>query len=222
MLNSSKEVIFRRENSDQHMLFDDIVRQDQYYDDLGKLRHRLHKSTPNIQSIVLTDMDRSKMNKIYERKLDRELSGPRGLNWQYKHELQRLESDQRHLKRFSVDLAKMSLLPSISQSSSFHRNHTPRLSAIIEETPSLPIIETAKIRQRCSLPVSSNQIKPTQQRSSMSKINFSNEHSHSVCKQYLQQVVAKTSDDRSYFQQHAYLINQQKRMIEQKLKEFLH
>ncbi|CAF1500515.1 unnamed protein product, partial [Adineta steineri] len=77
MLNSSKEVIFRRENSDQHMLFDDIVRQDQYYDDLGKVRHRLHKSTPNIQSIVLTDMDRSKMNKIYERKLDRELTGPR-------------------------------------------------------------------------------------------------------------------------------------------------
>jgi hypothetical protein len=47
-------------------------------------------------------------------------------------------------------------------------------------------------------------------------------HYHRLRRNSFQQNIAKTSDDRPYLQQHAQIINQEKRLIEQKLKEFLH
>ncbi len=115
----------------------------------------------------------------------------------------------------------MTCLPSISQSPLFYRHHTPRLSSIAEENSSLPIIDKPESVRRQVLSVSPsrtslNQIKPIRKKSS------NNEHSHSLSKQSLQRVIAKTSDDHRFLQQHTHMINQQNRFIEQKLKEFFH
>jgi len=56
----------------------------------------------------------------------------------------------------------------------------------------------------------------------MIKTNPYNEQSFALSKPSFQQVIAKTSDDRLYHQYHAHIINQQKRLVEQKLKQFLH
>jgi hypothetical protein len=67
-----------------------------------------------------------------------------------------------------------------------------------------------------------NQIIPIQKRSLIGKRNSNIENHQRLRRNSFQHDIAKTSDDRSYFQQHAQTINQEKRLIEQKLKEFLH
>jgi len=67
-----------------------------------------------------------------------------------------------------------------------------------------------------------NNLIPIQKRSSIIKTNTHNEQFHSILKPSFQQVIAKTSDDRLYRQHHAHIINQQRRLVEQKLKQFLH
>ena len=37
-----------------------------------------------MQQVIHVDMKRVKINKIYERKLEQDVTGPRGLNWQHK------------------------------------------------------------------------------------------------------------------------------------------
>jgi len=37
-----------------------------------------------MQQVIHMDMKRANTNKVYERKLSRELTGPRGLNWRCK------------------------------------------------------------------------------------------------------------------------------------------
>ena len=118
-------------------------------------------------------------------------------------------------------------LPSIGQLSLFYRNQEHRLPSIIEEYSSLPKIERSQPSPRHSLtinspPSSSRHTKPVQTQSSMSKINSDAKYSHLLWKQSFQQVIAQTSDDRPYLQNHARLINQEKRSVERKLKDFFH
>jgi hypothetical protein len=99
-----------------------------------------------------------------------------------------------------------------------------RLSSIPEENSYLPMIEKRKsVVARSSINTNRTFLKhfiPIQKRSAMIKTNPYNEQSYSLPKYSLQQLIAQTSDDRSYLQQHAHTINQQKRLIEQKLKKF--
>jgi len=92
-LHSLPKIIIKKENIGleeyqhqkyQYNLFNNNVKRDQFYDDLVKIRDRLEKTAPNMQQVIDMDMKRVRTNQIYERKLSRELTGPRGLNWQYK------------------------------------------------------------------------------------------------------------------------------------------
>jgi hypothetical protein len=68
----------------RHMICNDMVRHRQYYEDVGKLKDRLQKTVPNIRQVMLKDMARMKTNQVYERILNHDLTGSRGLNLQYK------------------------------------------------------------------------------------------------------------------------------------------
>ena len=90
-LNSPAKIIIKKENIGlhehqhqkyQYNLFNNNEKRNQYYEDLTKVKDRLGKVPPNMQQVVHMDMKRANTNKIYERKLTRDLTGPRGLNWQ--------------------------------------------------------------------------------------------------------------------------------------------
>jgi hypothetical protein len=92
-LRSSSKIIIKKENiglnrhqhqNYQYSLFTNNAKRDQFYEDLYKVKSRSEKKSPNMQQVIHMDMKRVKTNKVYERKLTRELTGPRGLNWQYK------------------------------------------------------------------------------------------------------------------------------------------
>jgi hypothetical protein len=68
----------------RHMICNDMVRHVQYYKDVGKFKDRLQKTAPNIRQVMVKDMARMKTNKVYERILNRDLTGSRGLSLQYK------------------------------------------------------------------------------------------------------------------------------------------
>ncbi len=148
----------------------------------------------------------------------------------FRQELQRLQSDERGVERDLIrlnrDLAKISSLHSIIRSPrSMPTDQISRLSSIPEENSYLPMIEKRKSVVARSSSINSNRtflkhFIPIQKRSAMIKTNPYNEQSYSLPKYSLQQLIAKTSDDRAYLQQHAHTINQQKRLIEQKLKKF--
>src|SRR5689334_15820579 len=104
----------------------------------------------------------------------------------------------------------MSLIHSINRSPSLSRNPTSRLPSITEENSSLPLIEKPKSVVGRSLSIKSNRtlmnhLIPIQKRSSMIKTNPYNEQSHSLPKHTFQRIIAKTTDDRLYFQQHSYI-----------------
>ncbi len=133
----------------------------------------------------------------------------------FRQELQRLRSDERgverELQRLNRDLGKLSILPSISRSPSIPQ--TSRLSIITEENFSTPIFDKPKIILRNSSNINSHRnLVPIKKQSSMSK-------PRSLPKPSIQRLIAKTSDDR---QQHADIIEQQKRLVELRLKQFLH
>ncbi|CAF3391406.1 unnamed protein product [Rotaria sp. Silwood1] len=88
---------------------------------------------------------------------------------------------------------------------------------IMEKPTSVPRYSSLINRSQ----ISRNHIIPIKERSSINKINSNYQHDRWLRKYSFQQNIAKTSDDRFYLQQHAHSINQQKRLIEQKLKEFL-
>ena len=93
VLNSPAQIIIKKENIGlheyqhqryQYSLFNNNDKRDKFYEDLTKVKDRLEKSAPNMQQVVYMDMKRAEVNKVYERKLRRELTGSRGLNCQYK------------------------------------------------------------------------------------------------------------------------------------------
>jgi hypothetical protein len=92
-LNSPVRIIIKKENIGlhehqhqryQYNLFNNNEKRDQIYDDLSKMKDRLEKAPPNMQQVIQLDIKRTNTNKIYERKLIHDLTGPKGLNWQYK------------------------------------------------------------------------------------------------------------------------------------------
>jgi hypothetical protein len=92
-LNSPQKIIIKKENIGleqhqhqqyQYKLFNNNGAHNKYYEDLTKVKDRLEKAVPNMQQIIHIDMKRVKTNKVYERKLNYDLTGPRGLNWQCK------------------------------------------------------------------------------------------------------------------------------------------
>ena len=65
-------------------LLNHLGKSEHYYEDLAKMRDRLKKPVPNMQQVVHADMKRVKTNKVFERQLHQNVSGPRGLIWQKK------------------------------------------------------------------------------------------------------------------------------------------
>ncbi|CAF0945637.1 unnamed protein product [Adineta ricciae] len=203
-----------------------MLRHAQHREDAEKVRDRLHRTAPDRQQVVLLDMERQRMNQIYDRRLQIDMTGPGGLHRQYSKALQRLKTHEQDIKQDKLNQTRMSL-PSINQLSLFYRNQKHCLPSITEEYSSLPQIERSQPNPRHSLtsnspPNSSRHTKPVQTRSSMSKIKSNVKYSHLLWKKSFQQVIAQTSDDRPYLQNHARLMKQEKRSVERKLKDFLH
>ncbi|CAF1665402.1 unnamed protein product, partial [Didymodactylos carnosus] len=48
-----------------------------------------------MQTVIRSDMDRKKTYNVSERRLQENINGPRGLNWQCGLQLQRLRRDER-------------------------------------------------------------------------------------------------------------------------------
>ncbi|CAF2377421.1 unnamed protein product [Rotaria sp. Silwood2] len=235
MLNNANNGVLTTRNvrskPSQRRIFNNMVKRNQYYEDVEKMKYRLEKFVPNIQQVNQTDAKRVKTKRVYQRKVTQDLTESKDLNWRRKQELQHLRSGEhngeRDLIHLNRDPVKISSSPSISQSSLLYQNKKSRLSSITEENSLTRIIENpTSALGRSSLinrsQTSQNHIIPIQKRSPMNKINSSYQHDRWLRKYSFQQNIAKTSDDRFYLQQRAHLINQQKRLIEQKLKEFLH
>ncbi len=71
-------------NSYQYSLFNKLPKRNKYYEDILGIKNRSEKTIPNMQQVIHADMERMKTNKVYDRKLSRDLNGPKGLNWQCK------------------------------------------------------------------------------------------------------------------------------------------
>ena len=88
MLHSPRAVVVNEETPSartyQYVLFNNMRKQNQWYEDVLGSKSRLDRSAPNMQQVIHTDMERMKTNKVYDRKLNRDLNGPKGLNWQCK------------------------------------------------------------------------------------------------------------------------------------------
>jgi len=86
MLQSSTEVILPEGSTElksyQHILLKHMIKRNQYYDDIMGTKDRWKKSTPNMQQVIHADMERMKTNKVYDRRLNHDLNGPKGLTWQ--------------------------------------------------------------------------------------------------------------------------------------------
>jgi len=68
----------------QYILFNNMVKRNQHNEEIMGTKDRLEKSIPNMQQVIHTDMERMRTNKLYDRKLHRDLNGPKGLTWQCK------------------------------------------------------------------------------------------------------------------------------------------
>ncbi|CAF0751652.1 unnamed protein product [Rotaria sordida] len=241
-LNSSPEIIIKKENIGleeyqhqkyQYNLFNNAIKRNQYYEDLGRVKYRLEKTVPNMQQVNHADMKRININKVYERKLNRDLNGPRGLDWQRKQELQRLENHERDIERDLIrlnrDLARIALPSSVGQSALPNENNdflqveTAQLSSTININPTIQTSSKTKLILGRSISI--NTSKPTasrltsvhQKRLSLNQTNSFNERSSSIDKQ----TFVKTHEERSNLQHHGLMMDREKRKIEQKLRLFL-
>jgi hypothetical protein len=88
MLHSPRAVAVNEETpaarTFQYVLFNNILKRNQWYDELLGSKARLDRTAPNMQQVIHADMERMKTNKVYDRKLNRDLNGPKGLSWQCK------------------------------------------------------------------------------------------------------------------------------------------
>lgn len=93
VLNSPAQIIIKKENIGlheyqhqhyQYSLFNNNEKRDKFHEELTKIKDRLERGAPNMQQVINMDMKRAEVNKVYERKLRREMNGSGGLNWQYK------------------------------------------------------------------------------------------------------------------------------------------
>ncbi|CAF2111779.1 unnamed protein product [Rotaria magnacalcarata] len=240
MLKSVSHPIRKKDNirtkSVEHNKFNSMIKRDQHYEDVRKVKYPFGKIVLNMQHVTRKDMNQMKTNKIYERRMDQDLTGPRGLNCRYKQELQRLRSNERDVEldliRLNRDLFK-TISSSMSQKSSLvgqskesTRKNKPRLSSITEENSSTQFAEKSKQYLGCLSSLSQsetarNSTIAIQERSATHKINSMHKHNHWLCKYSFQRDIVKTSDDYMYLQKRAHLVNQQKQLFNQKLKKFL-
>ena len=65
------------------MFSDDIFRYAQHDENSDKFRDRIQKTNPNLQQMVLMDLERRRINQIYERRRHLDITGPGGIEWQY-------------------------------------------------------------------------------------------------------------------------------------------
>lgn len=65
----------------QSSLLTNVIKRHQSYEDVLRRKDPLG---PNMQQVIHTDMERMKTNKVYDRKLNQDLNGPKGLTWQCK------------------------------------------------------------------------------------------------------------------------------------------
>ncbi len=81
-------VTLNQENIDsksyQYILLNNLLKRNQWYEEMIRTKYRWEKTAPNMQQVIHADMERMKTNKVYERKLNQDLNGPKGLNWQCK------------------------------------------------------------------------------------------------------------------------------------------
>ncbi|CAF3381539.1 unnamed protein product [Rotaria sp. Silwood1] len=191
-LNSPPKIIIKKENIGleeyQHQkyqfnLFNNTIKRDQYYEDLGRVKDRLEKAVPSMKQVAHADMKRINTNKVYQRKLERDLTGPRGLNWQrnqltiqkfslescsnssfiFRQELQRLENNERDIERdlmrLNRDLARIAFSSPLGQSSVPNENHDPsqvqtgNLSSTTNINPTAPILPKTKLDLERSISV---------------------------------------------------------------------
>jgi hypothetical protein len=68
----------------QCILINNMIKQNRPYEDVIETKYRLERTVPNMQQVIHTDMERMKTNKLYDRKLNQDLNGRKGLNWQCK------------------------------------------------------------------------------------------------------------------------------------------
>ena len=118
----------------------------------------------------------------------------------------------------------------MNRSRSF-RQRSACLSSITEEDILTSPIENPKIiiKRSTSLNVIRNSslslsqyLTPNEKRLALIKSDSLNEKLHLLPKQSFQQAIARTSDNRLPIQHNAYSINQQKRLVEHKLKQVFH
>lgn len=62
----------------QSSLLTNVIKRHQSYEDVPR------RKAPSMQQVIHTDMERMKTNKVYDRKLNQDLNGPKGLTWQCK------------------------------------------------------------------------------------------------------------------------------------------
>ncbi|CAF0856427.1 unnamed protein product [Didymodactylos carnosus] len=64
-----------------------------------------------MQTVVCADMQREKANKVFDRRLKENINGPKGLNSQFRLELQRLRRDERligsQLQHLNLDMCRI-------------------------------------------------------------------------------------------------------------------
>jgi len=225
MLQSTSKIVYNYGNvplqSYEHLLLNNGAKREQLYEDILGIKER---SIPCMQQVIQSDMERMKTNKVYDRKLNRDLHGPKGLTWQCKQELQRLRSDERDIRRDLIrinrDLARVTSLPPLSRKFSILRVQNSRLSSIIEENNVTNSTEDIRksTEGNTTSQTSVTRLPPIKRKSSSS---INGEHESSSLKPMIRQIIAKTSDNRLHLQLHADRMEKQKRLIEQKLKQFL-
>ncbi|CAF1108621.1 unnamed protein product [Rotaria magnacalcarata] len=242
VLNSPPQIIIKKENIGleeyqhqkfQYNLFNSILKHDHYYEELSRIKDRLDKNAPSMQQVIHTDMKRANINKIYERKLNHDLTGPRGLNWQCKQELQRLQSSERNVERDLIRLKRD--LARVSFSSSLNQCPLPLENNDITQVQSEQALTVSGINSPVQSPqkgriILGRSISINGPRTSAGRLSpihqkrFSLNQPVSISEKSLieKQPNWKGNEDRSNLQKHAVIIDQEKREIEQKLKLFLH
>ncbi|CAF2393721.1 unnamed protein product [Rotaria sp. Silwood2] len=240
-LNSPPKIIIKKENIGlkeyqhqkyQYNLFTHIIKRDQYYEDLSRVKDRMGKTVPSMQQVIHGDMKRINTNKVYERKLNRDLTGPRGLNWQCKQKLQRLENNERDIERDLIrlnrDLARIALSTSVGQSPVSNEDNDPlqvqteplssttSINSMVQTSPKTKLILGRSISMNTSKTTTGHLTPLHQKRLSLNQTSSCNERSPWIDKQ----TFSKVNEERPYLQQHGLIIDREKRKIQQKLKCF--
>lgn len=88
MLKYAPQLAPKKENFDSKLansfISRHLAKHNEHYQNVEKTKSRLARFQPDMQHVMNKDLNRVKLNKIYERRRNQELSGPKGLNLRYK------------------------------------------------------------------------------------------------------------------------------------------